>query len=177
MQTLDLSGYLVLEWRAGTTRWSGGVWSLRAFHLSLPEGLAWQQQPEVGGRSIARLPHPDDPDAPAFAIGPLPLRLVPAEAEGIYLNVTAPQPMVFALLRCDEGESWPTPRYLTVSQHEAARWMDGGEWVESCPLPSPLHEPLREFAMHHYRPERKKRVKRNDPLGILGRSTDREEEQ
>lgn len=174
MKQIELSGYLVLEWVPGQTPWSLGTWQVTAFHVAMPEGLSWSSRPEAGGRTIALL-HDDDAHK-RFAIGPLPLRIFPAEAEGIYLNVTAPQPMLFVLLRCDEGETWPTPRHVTVSQNEAARWMDGGEWVESCPLPSLLWDPLREFALAHYRPERKRRVRRNDPLGILKRSTDDERE-
>ncbi|HCO77782.1 MAG TPA: hypothetical protein DIT50_06435 [Rhodocyclaceae bacterium] len=172
MEEVELSGYVVLEWVPSQTPWSDGNWQVTAFHVAMPEGLSWSSRSEVGGRTIAVLQ--DDAMRKCFAMGPLPLRIFPAEAEGIYLNVTAPHPMLFVLLRCDEGEAWPTPRHVTVSQNEAARWMDGGEWVESCPLPSPLWDPLRVFALAHYRPERKRRVRRNDPLGILKRSTDEE---
>lgn len=170
METLAISGYLVLAWQRGSSAWGGGSWRIDAYWPELPEHLPWVAHPEAGGRAGALLKR--DETALVWVTGPVTISLIAAEAEGIWLNVTAPQPRLFALLRCDEGESWPTPRVVTVSQHEAARWMDGGEWVEACPLPTFLRDPLLEFALWHYRPERKQKVRRNDPLGVLGRKTD-----
>ncbi len=168
------AGYVVLRWQRGVTRWSHGSWQMSEFLLSVPETVAFAPRAETGGVPVAVLRQDEAQREVVF--GPLPLVLHPAEAEGIWLNVTAPQPRVFGLLRCDEGQTWPTPRYLTVSQHEAARWMDGGEWVEACPLPRPFWEALAAYGRAHYRPETKKRRRRNDPFGILKRSTDEADE-
>src|SRR5262249_20817296 len=57
------------------------------------------------------------------------LKLRRDEADGYYLNITAPLPKIFVLWRKDDDEL-ASPRLLTVSFNEGARWMDGGESVD-----------------------------------------------
>ena len=54
----------------------------------------------------------------------LELELHRDEAEGYYLNLTAPDPRVFILWRMEGEEGLPI--YVTVSSEEAGRWLDGG---------------------------------------------------
>ena len=53
---------------------------------------------------------------------------------------------------------------VTLSYNEAARMMDGGEQVDAVALPLPLHAMLVPFVEEHYKPEPKKKVRRNDPF-------------
>ena len=56
------------------------------------------------------------------------------------------------------------PVIVTLSYNEAARMMDGGEQVDSVALPLPLQAMLVPFIEEHYKPEPKKKVRRNDPF-------------
>jgi hypothetical protein len=79
------------------------------------------------------------------------------EAEGYFHNVSTADPRVFVLWRMDERGA--VPHYVTVSYDEASRWMDGGEHVDSVPMPAELQAWVREFVAQNYRPEPKKRIK------------------
>ena len=94
------------------------------------------------------------------------VELHPSEAEGYYLNLTAPQPRVFVMWRFFDDVEPPIARpvVVTVSYNQAARMMDGGEQVDSVALPLPLHAMLVPYVEEHYRPEPKRKVKRNDPF-------------
>ncbi len=85
------------------------------------------------------------------------VRLRPDEAEGYFLNITSPQPKVFVLWRKDEEDGIASPRLLTVSFNEGARWMDGGASVDGVALPVDLLSWIGEFVERHYKPEPKKR--------------------
>ena len=56
------------------------------------------------------------------------------------------------------------PVVVTVSYHEAARMMDAGEQVDSVAIPLPVLEWMKPFADEHYKPEPRKKVRRNDPF-------------
>jgi hypothetical protein len=99
----------------------------------------------------------------------LELTLVRDEAEGYYLNVTAPEPKVFVLWRADGDEA--RPQFVTVSYHEGARWMDSGENVDAVALPPELLAWVGEFVEQNYRPEprEKPRYASNKDKGRMGR--------
>ena len=100
---------------------------------------------------------------------PMVLTLDRDEAEGYYLNLTSPQPSLFALLRVSDVASAtasqasaaaPEAVAITASYSEAARWMDGGMVVVRASLPDPLPAWIAEFAQYHFQVEgRKKRGK------------------
>ena len=91
--------------------------------------------------------------------------LHPSEAEGYFLNLTAPDPKAFVLWRMfEEGEPPARPVIVTVSYNEAGRFMDGGEQVEGVALAEPIAALMRAFVAQHYRPEPKRKVRRNDPF-------------
>jgi len=79
------------------------------------------------------------------------------EAEGYYLNVSAPQPSVFVLWRM-EGEQ-ALPLDVTVSSDEAARWLDGGHSVDRVAMPPGIFAWVGEWVENNYHPEPKKRIK------------------
>jgi len=94
------------------------------------------------------------------------IELHPTEAEGYFLNVTAPDPHIFVMWRFfDDG---PPPRarpvLVTVSYNEAARLMDSGEQVDGVPMLPEVAAWMRAFVAVHYKPEPRRKARRNDPL-------------
>src|SRR5512133_2524237 len=84
------------------------------------------------------------------------------DAEGYYLNVTTPAPCWFVLWRMDEEESAgeepiARPAMVSLSYHDAGRWLDAQEMVEQVPAPPHVIEWMRAFAEEHYVVEPKKR--------------------
>ena len=94
------------------------------------------------------------------------LELHPSEAEGYHLNLVAPDPKVFVNWRTHDDPADPPvfPVIVTVSYNEAARMMDGGERVDAVPLPEAVREWMTPFVAEHYKPEPKRKVRRNDPF-------------
>ena len=89
--------------------------------------------------------------------------LHPSEAEGYYLNLSAPDPRVFVMWRLEEWQGVQTARpwVVTASYHEAARMMDGGETVESIPIPAAIRAWLAPWLDANYKPEPRKKKQRN----------------
>jgi hypothetical protein len=111
----------------------------------------------------------DTPDGAQWRFPRCAIDLHPTEAEGYYLNLSAPQPRAFIMWRMFDGERPPArPVIVTLSYNEAARMMDGGEQVDSVALPLPLQAMLVPYVEAHYRPEPKKKVRRNDPFASDG---------
>ncbi len=51
-----------------------------------------------------------------------------------------------------------------MSYNEAARLMDGGERVEAVPMPAEILASMTPFVSEHYKPEPRRKVRRNDPF-------------
>jgi hypothetical protein len=84
------------------------------------------------------------------------------DAEGYFLNLDSPAPCWFVMWRMDEEaniaeEPIPRPLIVTLSYHDAGRWLDAQETVEQVPAPPHIVEWMRIFADQHYVPEPKKR--------------------
>ena len=84
------------------------------------------------------------------------------DAEGYYLNATTPAPCWFVLWRMQEeatitDEPMPLPTMVSLSYHDAGRWLDAQETVEQVPAPLDVVEWLRAYVEEHYVPEPKKR--------------------
>jgi uncharacterized membrane protein YgcG len=84
------------------------------------------------------------------------------DAEGYYLNVTTPAPCWFVLWRMEEeptvaDEPIPRPAAVSLSYHDAGRWLDAQETCEQVPAPPQVVEWMAAFAQEHYVPEPKKR--------------------
>lgn len=120
-------------------------------------------------------PAPDGPPETPVAVAaagerwrfaPFAVELHRSEAEGYYLNLVAPLPKAFVLLRPAEDSASPplVPVLVTLSYNEAARMQDGGEQVDAVPLPAPLFAWMRPFVDEHYKPEPRKKIRRNDPF-------------
>lgn len=118
------------------------------------------------------------PAEPAFGTAPRLLRedaqeqrwLFPAlqvqlfrdDAEGYHLNLTSPAPCWFVHWRLDEGPGadgleLARPVDVSLSYHDAGRWLDAQENVDQVPAPEPIREWAQAFVDLHYAPEPKRR--------------------
>ena len=87
-----------------------------------------------------------------------------SESEGYFLNITSPEPKIFVMWRApdaDDAELKMHPRLVTVSYNEAGRLLDGGEQVDAVPLPAEILAWMQPFVAEHYRPEPKRKSRRN----------------
>lgn len=93
------------------------------------------------------------------------------DAEGYYLNVTTRAPCWFVLWRMEEqatvaAEPIARPAAVTLSYHDAGRWLDAQETVEQVPAPLEVIEWAREFVQAHYviEPRQRRRPQSFRPL-------------
>ncbi len=93
------------------------------------------------------------------------------DAEGYYLNATTEKPGWFVMWRMEEApsvaeEPIARPVVVSLSYHDAGRWLDAQETVEQVPAPHEVVEWMRAFADAHYVPEprRRKRPESFRPL-------------
>jgi hypothetical protein len=93
------------------------------------------------------------------------------DAEGYYLNITTPAPCWFVLWRMDEeaavaDEPLARPVMVSLSYHDAGRWLDAQETVEQVPAPAHVVDWLRAFVDENYviEPKRRKRPESFKPL-------------
>jgi hypothetical protein len=93
------------------------------------------------------------------------------DAEGYYLNVTTNAPCWFVLWRMEEeagitDEPMAKPEMVSLSYHDAGRWLDAQETVEQVPLPPEVIVWLKAFVDEHHVIEAKRR-KRPDSFKRL----------
>ena len=129
-------------------RWVSEKWELA--------GVA----PDAGAGEISCTALPDN----AWLWRGFTLDLHPSEAEGYYLNMSAPDPRVFVMWRLEEWEGVETARpwVTTASYHEAARMMDGGETVDSVPIPAAVRAWVEPWLAANYKPEPRRKHRRNE---------------
>jgi hypothetical protein len=103
---------------------------------------------------------------PAFTV-----ELFRDDAEGYHLNVTTPAPCWFVLWRMEEeagiaDEPLARPAAVSLSYHDAGRWLDAQETVEQVPAPADVIDWMQSFAAEHYvvEPKRRKRPESFKPL-------------
>ncbi len=90
------------------------------------------------------------------------VELLETDAEGYYLNITTPAPCWFVLWRMEEeaklgDEPIPIPQIVTLSYHDAGRWLDAQETVEQVPAPADVIDWLVAFVDAHHVLEVKRR--------------------
>lgn len=87
------------------------------------------------------------------------VKLLTAESEGYFLNISSPSPCWFVMWRLEEidNQEVACPKHLTLSYNEASRLMDGGERVDTLPASPEVVEMLVRFTGKHYQPEQKTR--------------------
>ena len=133
-----------------SSRWQPWRWEL-AEVVPNEEGFGTEARCLYRGEDGERWLHPA-----------LRVELFRDEAEGYYLNVNSPAPCWFVLWRMEEeatvaDEPIPRPVIVTLSYHEAARWLDAQETVEQVPAPPHVVAWMHAFYEQHYVPEPKKR--------------------
>lgn len=134
------------------SRWQDWRWVL---HEVVPNEDAFGVQP--------RLLYQDDGEQrwlfPGYAV-----TLFRDDAEGYYLNATTPAPCWFVLWRMEEQagiapEPLARPEAVSLSYHDAGRWLDAQETVEQTPAPPAVIEWLQVFIDEHHvlEPRRRRR--------------------
>lgn len=84
------------------------------------------------------------------------------DAEGYYLNASTGQPCFWVVWRMEEqallaDEPIAIPQTVTLSYHDAGRWLDAQETVEQVPAPPQVVQWLQQFVDQHYVIEAKRR--------------------
>jgi hypothetical protein len=84
------------------------------------------------------------------------------DAEGYYLNVTTGQPCFWVVWRMEEEAALAdapvaVPQTVTLSYHDAGRWLDAQETVEQVPAPASVVRWLQGFVDTHHVLEAKRR--------------------
>ena len=118
-------------------------------------------QQEEGFGTAPRLLH-RDPGGEHWLHPGFTVELFRDESEGYYLNLTSGAPCWFVMWRMEErpdvaDEPLACPVVVSVSYHEAGRWLDAQEMVENVPAPIEVFEWVKAFADAHYVPEPRKR--------------------
>ncbi|TAK43875.1 MAG: DUF3305 domain-containing protein [Betaproteobacteria bacterium] len=144
MQKPSFPVAVVMQRRASSNRWQSEFWEPRSV---LPG--------HVGGGEPSLLVEREG--IQQWLYPGLALQLHRDEAEGYYLNVATAHPKVF--VRWHMVQDRGVPDLLTLSYNEASRWLDGGEPVDSVPMPPELYLWAGEFVEEHYRPEPRKRIR------------------
>jgi hypothetical protein len=103
--------------------------------------------------------------------GGLRVELFEDDAEGYQLNASTPAPCWFVLWRMEDDaniadEPIARPVVVSLSYHDAGRWLDAQEMVEQVPVPPAVLDWMQAFIAVHYQPE-VKRVKRPESFKSL----------
>jgi Protein of unknown function (DUF3305) len=106
---------------------------------------------------------------PGFEVG-----LHRDDAEGYFLNATSPRPCWFVLWRMEEearlaAEPVAVPTMVSLSYHDAGRWLDAQESVDQVAAPEPVIAWMSEFAQSHWVAEGKKRQRPESFRGLQDR--------
>ena len=100
------------------------------------------------------------------------LELFTDDAEGYWLNHTSPTPSFFVMWRLQEepGETArAVPQALSLSYHDAGRWLDAQETVETVPASPEVVARLQAFTEVFYVPEVKRRQRPQSFQGLTDR--------
>ncbi len=91
------------------------------------------------------------------------------DAEGYFLNLSTERPCFWVMWRWPDGAGdaeLPQPEIVTLSYHDAGRWLDAQERVDQVPAPPGVLQWAQAFVDEHYQPEPKRR-KRPDSFRPL----------
>ena len=131
-------------------RWQDWRWSLHE---------VIEQQPGFGtaARLLVKDNHEERWLHPGFEV-----ELFAGDAEGYYLNVTTEHPCFWVVWRIEENAALADlpiaiPQIVTLSYHDAGRWLDAQENVDQVPAPDEVARWLRAFVAEHHVPEVKRR--------------------
>lgn len=137
-------------------RESGHPWQAHAW-------LPVEVRPVVAESSAWRL-LAEGPGWRRYLAATLPLELFPRETEAYRINLTSAQPVVYVILRPNEGGegSEVEPFLITVSADEVQEYLDAGDdIVEGVAMPSAVRAWVEDFvARHHKEAPFEKRARR-----------------
>jgi hypothetical protein len=113
-----------------------------------------------------------DPSTTKWRFDGLCAELHRSEGEGYWLNLTSPAPKAFVMWRPSDDGAEPAfrPHAVTLSYNEAARMLDAGEQVEGVPLAPELRAWMQPFVDANYKPEARRKVRRNEPFAERDRA-------
>jgi|LakMenEpi03Aug12_release.lakeMendotaPanAssembly.Ray.scaffolds.fasta_scaffold177312_3 hypothetical protein len=119
-------------------RWQPWSWSL-ADVVPHEEGFGMAARLLIKSQAEERWLHP------GFKV-----ELHIGDAEGYYLNITTEQPCFWVVWRMEEeallaDQPMAVPHIVTVSYHDAGRWLDAQENVEQVPMPASVAMWLQGF--------------------------------
>lgn len=93
------------------------------------------------------------------------------DVQGYYLNGSSPAPCWFVLWRMEEEpaiaeEAMAVPIMVSLSYHDAGRWLDAQEHVDQVPAPAEVVTWMNDFTQAHWQeePKRRKRPESFKPL-------------
>lgn len=164
METEAMPVGVVMQRRALNSRWQPFQWKPIEIvdFVNLPDYSA------DGSQQVRCLRL--DADNGHWLFGGFEVKLFSDEAEGYFLNISAPAPCWFVMWRLEnvEGTELAVPKFVTLSYNEAARLMDGGESVDTLPLSDAIVERLTAFTRTHYHPQPKKKHRKPSFEGGAG---------
>lgn len=118
------------------------------------------------GTQARRLYQSDDGETWLF--GGLPVELFRDDTEGYDLNLRTEAPCWFVLWRLESTEDGEIarPTAVSLSYHDAGRWLDAQETVEQVPAPAEVLAWLQAFVDTHHvtEPKRRQRPQSFKPL-------------
>jgi hypothetical protein len=161
MQPLTQAVDVIIERIPLVSRWASERWQPAAVELASPSDPKPDRNAVPGSQ-------PCTPEGEnRWRCRGFEIELHPTEAEGYFLNLTAPDPRIFVMWRLFDDGAMPVARpvLLTVSYNQAGRYMDGGEQVDGVPMLPAIADWMRPFIAAHYKPEPRRKVRRNDPVG------------
>lgn len=145
-----LNAAVVMQRERIDNRWQPWRWSL-ADVVPHEEGFGTAARLLVKSDAQERWLHP------GFKV-----ELHVGDAEGYYLNVTTEQPCFWVVWRMEEeamlaDEPMAVPHIVTLSYHDAGRWLDAQETVEQMPMPASVAQWVQAFVDQHHVLETKRR--------------------
>ena len=162
MQPLYKTVDVIIERVPLVNRWASERWQPRAVELAAPASGASSRERTPGTCDTT----PADASGDRWRCRAFDIELHPTEAEGYFLNITAPDPRIFVMWRFFDDGAAPRARpvVVTVSYNEASRFMDSGEQVDGVPMLPEIAAWMHAFVAVHYKPEPRRKARRNDPL-------------
>jgi Protein of unknown function (DUF3305) len=151
------------------SRWQSHRWVLEQVVLNDVVAQAGSSQTGLSGKKSQLLSKNESTER--WLHSGYSAELFTDDAEGYYLNVTTDAPCWFVLWRMEEeagitDEPIAKPEMVSLSYHDAGRWLDAQETVEQVPLPPEVIVWLKAFVDQHHVNELKKR-KRPDSFKRL----------
>jgi hypothetical protein len=155
------------------SRWQAWRWVLGdvLLHADPDEAAALAPDEQHEPQAVAPLDAAAHPGASHWLFPRFRVELFRDDSEGYFLNLNSPTPCFWVVWRSDEGrliegEPLAVPQTVTLSYHDAGRWLDAQERVEQVSAPPEVVDWLRGFVDATYQPEPKRR-KRPDSFKPL----------